>query len=370
MKNKSAVRQYFYFTRTERIGIAALSLLCTVSIVLPRAYRRWFPPQAAETVAPVPRLARLTTQEPLAEQEEAAEKTSSPAALFSFNPNTASESELQALGLPARTIKSILNYRSKGGKFRTPDDLGRIYTLSESDFRRLLPWVELSHAAHQATPAALESASSPVLQPFDPNSVTEEQLLQMGIAPRLAKGWLNYLAKGGKFRQPDDLRKLYGLSEAEANRLLPFVVIPPTTPTAGTTSRPVKPVNINSTAADDWTQLPGIGAGWARKIMAYRDKLGGFVHPRQVAETRSLPDSVYQRILPYLTVTPSPLTRVQLNTATWEELSAHPYIEARQARWIVAFREQHGPYRQPQDLLRIPELKPDWLEKLKPYLAF
>jgi len=61
--------------------------------------------------------------------------------------------------------------------------------------------------------------------------------------------------------------------------------------------------------------------------------------------------------------------RISINNATWDELNDHPYIEAKQARWIVAFREQHGKYQNIEALLQITELRREWLEKVRPYLA-
>ena len=60
-----------------------------------------------------------------------------------FDPNTASEKVLQDLGLKANTIKSIINYRAKGGQFRIKADLKKIYTLQESDYIRLENYISL-----------------------------------------------------------------------------------------------------------------------------------------------------------------------------------------------------------------------------------
>ncbi|MFN0213373.1 MAG: helix-hairpin-helix domain-containing protein, partial [Saprospiraceae bacterium] len=69
---------------------------------------------------------------------------------FAFDPNTASEADLLRLGLPSRSVKSILNYRNKGGQFRKKEDLEKIYTLGEEDYARIAPFVTLTAPAASA----------------------------------------------------------------------------------------------------------------------------------------------------------------------------------------------------------------------------
>ena len=48
---------------------------------------------------------------------------------FYFDPNTLSKDGWQKLGIRDKTIKTIQNYLSKGGHFRKPEDLQRVYGL-------------------------------------------------------------------------------------------------------------------------------------------------------------------------------------------------------------------------------------------------
>lgn len=372
--------KYLYFTRTERMGILSLTLVCVAAVLLPRLYRPLF--SRGDDVPPVGEA--VFAKAPLTSTEIAEEKQAPRA--FGFDPNTASAADLQALGLPEKTIKSILNYRDKGGRFFKPEEFSKIYSLSEADFHRLLPWIHIggknegnSHTYASAREDARpdEGPATAALSSFDPNTVTATQLQQMGLPQNTITGWINYLSKGGKFRVKEDLQKLYALKAADFQRLLPFVSIaaaatayPNAAARSNTRQYGAQPIDVNTAEAPQWTQLPGIGDGWARKILTYRDKLGGFTSPAQVAETRNLPDSVFQKIRPFLEVHTPPTPDVRVNTATWEALNEHPYIDGRQARWIIAYREQHGNYRKPEDLLGILELKQPWLDKIKPYLVF
>ena len=61
--------------------------------------------------------------------------------------------------------------------------------------------------------------------PFDPNKVSRKELLAMGIAEKPASAWANYLRKGGHFRKPEDIGKIYGLPDSVSKKLIPFVRI-------------------------------------------------------------------------------------------------------------------------------------------------
>jgi hypothetical protein len=65
------------------------------------------------------------------------------AVFFEFDPNTLDEAGWKKLGVPARTIKTILKYREKGGRFRKPEDLQRVYGLSPALYKKLASNVQI-----------------------------------------------------------------------------------------------------------------------------------------------------------------------------------------------------------------------------------
>lgn len=238
----------------------------------------------------------------------------------------------------------------------------------------------------QAEPRRPERAFRPPAEvaPFDPNTATEEEWLRMGLTARQASTIGNYLSKGGRFRRVEDLRRIYGFPEEAYAALSPFVRLPPTVRpnprgpfTKGSPRdsglrrqrRPPPSVGINSADSAVWESLPGIGPFLASRIVRFRDRLGGFHNVMQVAETFGLPDSVFRRIRPFLVEEPLPFTAgLDVNSATLEQLKAHPYMSHRLAVSVVAYRRQHGAYRKAEDLLAIETFTPELFEKLKPYL--
>ena len=64
---------------------------------------------------------------------------------------------------------------------------------------------------------------------FDPNIADYATLIKAGLDGKAANTLINYRNKGGKFRKAGDIGKVYGISEEQANKLIPFVQIKPDT---------------------------------------------------------------------------------------------------------------------------------------------
>lgn len=287
---------WLYFTKRERIG--ALLLLATIfsSFLIPEIYAGLKDPNIPLSSRPIPKPVRAVPEP------------------FSFDPNTATEQDFIALGLPQKTIRSILNYREKGGRFRAQEDLGKIYSLKQEDFERLRPFVRIHHTQ---TP----------------------------------KSYGQHAYKGRFTRFPP---------KHDSIRPQPYTF----------QKKPKKPgmTNINTASLEAWQELPGIGTWRAERIIRYRESLGGFIEPEQVGETFGIPDSVFQKIQPLL-AGGGVLRTLNVNTATFDELKAHPYLTAKDAGVLVAKRAQNGPVSSATELEDLFKNHPKW-QLLRHYLSF
>ena len=127
-------------------------------------------------------------------------------------------------------------------------------------------------------------------------------------------------------------------------------------------------VNVNSADTVALIALPGIGSKLALRILNFRDKLGGFYSVDQIKETYGLPDSTFQKIKIYLIVD-GQVEKINLNTATKDELKIHPYIKWNLANAIVEYRNQHGDYKSIDDLKNISMLDETTFNKIAHYLS-
>lgn len=217
---------------------------------------------------------------------------------------------------------------------------------------------------------------------FDPNTVTDEGWRELGLRDKTIHTIRNFLNKGGQFRKPEDLQKIYGLFPDEYERLVPFIRIE-SLPNANTERanteekpriRPAPParfmvIDINLADTSAWIALPGIGSKLAARIVSFREKLGGFYSISQVAETFGLADSVFQKIKPRLKIEATAVKKININTATIDDLKAHPYIRFVLAKPIIAYRNEHGIFNRLEDLKKIAAITDDTFQKLIPYLT-
>lgn len=215
---------------------------------------------------------------------------------------------------------------------------------------------------------------------FDPNTLDAAGWQKLGIKDKTIASMQKYIAKGGRFREPDDLRKVWGLRNDDKERLIPYVRIAATAqPTYTNNYKPyekkpyekkvIAPVDINAGDSTAFDALPGIGGGFSRRIINFRNRLGGFYKVEQVAETFGLPDSVFQKIKPLLKISGNDVKKINVNTATEEELKAHPYIRWQLAKVITEYKKQHGNFKALDELKKIMLIDAAMYNKISPYLT-
>lgn len=221
---------------------------------------------------------------------------------------------------------------------------------------------------------------------FDPNTLPSGEWKRLGLKQKNIQTIQNYLSKGGHFYKPEDLQKIYGLSKKDYERIAPYIRInkaegikeeKKTTElsTKNTGYKEQRKINnltvidINTADTASFIALPGIGSKLAARIVYFRDKLGGFYSVDQIAETYGLPDSTFQKIKFYLKSENPSLRKININTATIDELKAHPYIKWSIANPIVAYRKEHGAYSNLEDIKKIPSVTEDLFNKLVHYLT-
>jgi len=131
-----------------------------------------------------------------------------------------------------------------------------------------------------------------------------------------------------------------------------------------------KRIDINKAGLEDWKAFKGIGETLSNRIIKYREKLGGFHAPQQVAEVYGISDSLFQSIQPFLDVSNARISKLKVNEADSLTLMQHPYISKTLAKQVVSYRERYQPYASPDDLLKLYSMNDSLLTKLLPYLSF
>ncbi len=222
---------------------------------------------------------------------------------------------------------------------------------------------------------------------FDPNTASAVDWKRLGIRDKTIATIQKYLSKGGHFYRPEDIRKIWGLHEDDIKRLIPYVTIESkkngypkndyanngklnnyTTSTFTKEKKPDLIVDINSADTTAFIALPGIGSKLAQRIINFREKLGGFYSIEQVGQTFGLPDSAFQKIKQKLVFNNTAIKKLNINTASVDELKVHPYIRYNLANAIIQYRNQHGNFSSVNDIKNIMLVNDELFSKVSPYL--
>ena len=189
-----------------------------------------------------------------------------------------------------------------------------------------------------------------ILHAFNPNQIKEDDWIAMGLPAKTARTIQRYITKGGRFRKANDLRKIWGIRESDVERLLPYIQLEqpasiyPLTQTSSTSFNKYSPIDINEADSAAWASLPGIGKVLSKRIIHYKQRLGGFRSVEDLRQVYGLADSVYTKLLPYLRLSVAEKGKPNLNTLTAQRLSQIGGIDSEIAQAIVIYRQQNGPF--------------------------
>lgn len=274
--------------------------------------------------------------------------------LTAFDPNKADSTTLLSLGFSNFQTRNILNYRKKSGRFNTKDELMKIYGVDSSDFTKYEKYILIESNRNE---------SRNHLFSFDPNRISRSGWDSLGVEKSTVNRVKKFLAKGGRFRKAKDLKKIYGFDSLKYLELLSYINIPK--------KELVEKVRIDLNQADSiqLLTLPGIGPYFSQRIINYRDKLGGFYSINQLVDVYGLKRSRVDSISSSLIIDLNYLHSININDATIDELSIHPYISYKEAFDILRLRKRKGKISDLESLRKKKIFQDSTFSRVKPYLS-
>ncbi len=222
------------------------------------------------------------------------------------------------------------------------------------------------------------------LFPFNPNTADSATLLRLGLRSWQVKNLMAYRRAGGRWKDAEDFKRLYGLTDEEYQRLRPYVQIPKQAKhvyyTPGDRVRQeelhqqysekferLTVLDLNAVDTLTLRKIPGIGPGYSRAIVSYRERLGGFVSVSQLREIEGLPE----RIEEWFQTDARPVVRtIPINKSDFKTLVRHPYLNYDQVKVISTHIRKYGPLRSWDDLRLYSEFTDADFERLQPYFIF
>lgn len=216
--------------------------------------------------------------------------------------------------------------------------------------------------------------------PFDPNQLDQKGWEKLGFTERQAAGIAKFKEKGGKFRVKTDVKKLFVVDDEIYGLLESYIQLPDKVETNYSSEKKEYPktpykefiphrAELNSADSASLVKVRGIGPAFAKRIMRYRDKLGGFSDIGQLQEVYGMDSARFIQIQENLFADEGLIKKINVNKASLDDLRAHPYIDYYIAKAIVDKRIQKGAYTDLVELKEIPLIYESLFLKLRPYLT-
>lgn len=248
---------------------------------------------------------------------------------FFFDPNVADSTQLLRLGLAPFQVRSIYRYRAKGGRFSTKDDFRRVYRLTNEQWERLSPLIRIDR---------------------------KYQLVDVPQnAPR------TYPSRNKEASVVDAAAKS---SDEIVDSALPEPMPRPAYPIKLTGD---ETIDINTADSAQLCRVPGIGPYFSRKIVWYRQRLGGYVSTEQLLQIEDFPaDAIAWMIV----ADTAGVRKLEVNHLSTRKLMKHPYMGYYRAQEIADYRRVHGPIRDAETLKTLPHFTQEDIQRLLPYLSF
>ena len=215
------------------------------------------------------------------------------------------------------------------------------------------------------------------LHKFDPNTADSIELLQVGFRPWMVRNMQKYKEKGGRWRTKESVKKIYGMTDELYEQIEPYIEIAEAKDTVSAQQkerifREKKDtvLNLNTCDTAELKYIKGIGDGYARRIVRYRQELGGYVSAEQLREIEEIPKETLDSIIPHFIVETDSIKVIDVNKASVSGLQRHPYLSFAQAKAIYELRRTRFKLHSIEELKELDCLTETEIERLAPYLNF
>lgn len=298
-------------TRKDRIGVVALAFLVILSIFLPslahKAFYKPDPPPDTSWIAAIRELEQEDPDNPEnpyppKSRQNQGYRDRSPGAVvlkpFHFDPNSISAEEWRKLGLPEKTISTILNYRNKGGRFRVKEDLKKIYGIRPEHYEILEAYIRIPEGAGEYPKRDEKPFSTGKTyrryEVVDINLADTSAFIALpGIGSKLAGRIVSYREKLGGFYSLEQVREVYGLADSVYQEIKQYLELG---------SKDLRRININIATETELKNHPYIRFVLAKPIIAYRDSHGAFRNVDEIRNILAVTEEAFRKMKPYLTV--------------------------------------------------------------------
>lgn len=286
-----------------------------------------------------------------------------------FDPNNSSVEELTQMGISSAMAVSWIKYTDAGGYFNQPQDLLRLYGMSDSVYSVLRPFISIKSRKPTFTQQnrfEKRKKNTDIFEPFNPASDTEKQLIDAGLPGYVASSIMKYRQAGGSFVEKADLLKIYVIDSALYLKLEPHIQLDES-PFQSVIS--LDSVELNSATFHELRKLQ-FAESFIGRVLKYRDLLGGYYSFDQLNEVYQAKEYEVNKLKSACWIDTLQVVKVQINEVTQTQMGMHPYISYKKASKIIKYRSFAGRIENFREYSSLKLHTEDEMEKLKPYLSF
>jgi DNA uptake protein ComE-like DNA-binding protein len=298
-KIRSFLFNFFHFNKQERNGVF---ILCVIIAVLfgVRLLVPFFQndTNTVQLITIAPAAKNVIDEISLNEKED---KVSSEIKIsnerFVFNPNIVSEEDAQKLGMSKKLSATLINFRSKGGKFFKPEDLKKLYGLPPQLYEELESYILIPNSKSEfkrdtVYPTALVNEKKVYAKTVvEINTADSLSIVYLkGIGPGFTKRIMKYRAMLGGFHSVNQLKEVYGMTDSTFVLLSSQIKLDPNS---------ISKIPINAIDFNSLRKHPYFNFQTAQAVVNFRLKHGKFTE-QSFRDLDIFSEDKLRLILPYL----------------------------------------------------------------------
>jgi DNA uptake protein ComE-like DNA-binding protein len=268
-----------------------------------------------------------------------------------FNPNFVDRVQLHSFGLPGFLTERWLNYLEKGGAFRRPEDVLKLYSMDS------LWWLEAKRYMY-FDDKDISVRKDRLYFEFDPHRIDSTDASKLGFSPWQYRQLRKYVESGKVIEAPDDLLQVYGIDPALYQQVKPYIRL----------DESPYPIDLNTADSLDLLRLQQVGPYFVEQILALRRMVGGFIDCKQLMTIRSMDTLRCNAICSQVFIEQNTVKRYDINKAQVSELAGIPFLSQAAAREIVSFRENFRPFISVDEVVNLSLFPQKYTFVILPYL--
>ncbi len=294
---------YFHFNRQERNGVFVLACIICLALLARIALPYLLADRPAVQFANID-FSKFTDSMPApggpvasngshtgAYQQVASEEADK----FVFDPNTISAGEAMKLGFSGKMAKTLVNYRSKGGKFYKPEDLQKLYGMTPVLYRALEPYILIANTK----PYKKDSLPGPYAKPSTARKNYQVELngadslsivMLKGIGPSLTRRIIKYRSMLGGFYSVEQLKEVYGMPDSTIGQVAGHITVDASL---------ITKLLVNQAGFNELRRHPYLTFQSTQALINYRTKHGR-LSEESLRTIGVFDEAQLRRLLPYL----------------------------------------------------------------------